>query len=455
MRLRARQGSGIRVELRKMMALAFPIALAELGWMAQGIVDVGMVGHLGPTAIGAAALGNSLYYVPTMAGVMLLVGLETVVARSRGQRDLATCSVWFDQGLYLSLALTVLISLLLRVLLFVVSGHFSQTVLTQDAVTYVGVLTWGTAPLLLFTAARYYLQALGQVRVVMMTLLSANLLNWAADFILINGKLGLPVMALRGAAVSTVLARLVMAAVLLCAVWRQRHTRGSCSPSLHALSRAKLIELLSIGSPVAAQVLCEVSAFAIASVVANRISPSAMAAHQIALNYVSLAYMVPLGLAAATTISVARALGESRIAKARRALRHALLICVAFTAGWSALFLSQAPTLTGLFSPDPQVRVSAAPLFLIAPLFISFDAAQTILAGALRGMSLTRVPLFVNLLATWLVGLPLGIYLASRGVHGLHGVAGLWIGLTAAHIVTTSVLSVYWATVPVGLRIES
>ena len=435
-----------------MVRLALPVALAELGWMLQGVVDIIMVGRLGPAAIGAVALGNALYYAPSLFGLGLLLGLDTVIARSHGEGDFDGCHRWLAQGIYVALA----VSPLLMALLFALAagtGHLGvQPELVAPSAGYLRVLLWGTLPLLLYAAARRYLQAVGQVRVITLTFVFANLTNWGANYVLINGKLGLPAMGVRGSALSTVLSRVLMALLLLGFAWHHERRRGHPLFAHWAPPRLRQIrQLLRLGLPIAFQLLLEVGAFAVTDVLAGRIGTHALAAHQIALNYGAMAYMVPLGISAAAAVSVGHALGAGNPARARRAAVLALALGIGFMVCTATLFLAIPRALTMVYTHDAAIVALVPPLLRLAALFAIFDAAQIILTGALRGMGLTRVPMFASLLGYWAIGLPLGILLAFHGltVHRTpsspYGVVGIWSGLTVALVLIACMLLTYWA----------
>ena len=438
--------SNLRAEVTAMVRLAFPVVLAELGWMLQGVVDVVMVGRLGPVAIGAVALGNALYYAPSLFGLGLLLGLDTVIAQSYGEGDFDACHRWLAQGVYIALvAAPALMALLFAMALGI--GHFGvKPELVAPSAGYLRVLLWGTLPLLLYTAARRYLQAVAQVAVITFTFLLANLTNWGANYVLINGKLGLPAMGVRGSALSTVLSRVLMAGMLLGFAWLHERRRGHplfahwAGPHLRQVRR-----LVQLGLPSAMQLLLEVGAFGVATILAGRISADALAAHQIALNYAAMAYMVPLGISSAAAVSVGHAIGGANPARARRSAWIALLLGISFMLCSATGFVTAPRLLTSLYTSDPRVLAVTTPLLILAAIFGTFDAAQIILTGALRGMGLTRVPMLANLLGYWVVGLPLSVLLAFYAGHApLDGVVGIWTGLTLALIVIAVVLFLYW-----------
>jgi MATE family multidrug resistance protein len=176
------------------------------------------------------------------------------------------------------------------------------------AAAYLRVLLWSILPLLVYGASRRYLQGVGQVRVITLTYVGANLVNWGGNWALIYGHLGFPAMGVRGSALSTVLARILMAVSLVGFAWRYERKRG------HPLFRhwaapqmARMQQLIRLGLPAAVQITLEVGAWNAATLAAGFLNPIALATHQIAINYASVTYMVPLGISAAAAVSVGHA----------------------------------------------------------------------------------------------------------------------------------------------------
>jgi len=425
-----------------MVALAVPVVLSELGWMAEGIVDTIMVGKLGPAAIGAVALGNAVCNTPSLFGIGLLLGLDTLVAQAFGRKDHDGCHRWLAQGVYLAC----LIAPPLMLLIYLGSFGFSQFGINPQvagpASSYLRILNWGTLPLLLYGGTRRYLQGVGDVRVITVTYVGANLLNWFGNWVLIYGKLGLPALGVNGSAISTVVSRVFMAAALLGFAWRYERKRG------HPLFRrwpgpsvAKLRELVRLGAPAAGQILLEVGAWNLATLAAGWLTPVELATHQIVLNYASVTYMVPLGVSAAAAVSVGHAVGAGDGARARRAGWLALGLGTSFMLLAALIFLVAPGPLIALYTRDPRVMAVGPGLLGVVAAFQIFDGIQTVSTGSLRGLGETRVPMLANLVGYWVLGLPLGLFLCFVLRWGIYG---LWIGLTLALIVIASTLLVRW-----------
>lgn len=425
-----------------MTSLAVPVVLSELGWMAMGVVDTIMVGRLGPAAIGAVALGNAICYTPSIFGMGLVLGLDTLVAQAYGREDHEECHRWLAQGVYMVCFAALPIMAVTELASFWLPKLGIDLEVAGPASTYARWFLWGTLPLLLYGAARRYLQGVGQVRVITVTYVLANLVNWLGNWVLIYGKLGFPAMGVNGSAISTVFSRVTMAAALMGFAWRYERKRG------HPLFKhwagpqvARLKKLLRLGAPAAGQILLEVGAWNLATFCAGYLTPVALATHQIVLNYASVTYMVPLGISAAAAVSVGHAVGAGDPARARRAGWLALGLGTSFMILAAIVFLVCPGPLIELFTHDAQVMAVGPALLGIVAAFEVFDGIQTVSTGALRGLGETRAPMFANLVGYWVLGLPLGLFLCFA----MHwGIYGLWIGLTVALVAIALAVLVRW-----------
>lgn len=431
-----------RGELGAMVKLAVPVVLSELGWMVMGVVDTMMVGRLGPAAIGAVALGNAVCYTPSMFGIGLLLGLDTLVSQAYGRKDHDECHRWLAQGVYLASISAVPIMAGIALVSFFFARFGIAAEVAAPASGYMSVLLWGTLPLLIYAASRRYLQGVGQVRVITVTYVAANLVNWFLNWVLIYGKLGMPALGVNGSALSTVFARVTMAVALIGFAWRYERKRG------HPLFRhwagpqiARLKQMLKLGAPAAGHILLEVGAWNLATFSAGYLTPVALATHQIVLNYASVTYMVPLGISAAAAVSVGHAVGAGDRARARRAGWLALGLGTSFMLLAAMTLLIWPRPLIELYTNDARVLAVGPGLLAIVAAFEVFDGIQAVSTGALRGLGETRAPMLANLVGYWVLGLPLGFFLCF----GLHwGIYGLWIGLTLALVVIAIALIARW-----------
>ena len=425
-----------------MLALALPVVLAELGWVTMGIVDVLMVGRLSAEAIGAVGIGSSIFMGVCVFAMGLLLGLDTLVSQSFGARRLDDCHRWLVHGVVLALGLSIPVTALLYALLVTLDlWGFDPTVLllTRD---YFRVVLWSLLPLLLYAAFRRYLQATGSVRPVMVALLLANVVNAVVNWMLIFGRWGAPELGVAGAAWATVLSRVFMALWLLWAiVARERGRRPGLFETSLRIEFNRIRRLCALGLPAAGQITLEVGVFALSTVLAGRLTPSSLAAHQIAINIAALTFMVPYGISSAGAVRVGHAIGRRDFAGAARAGWMALLFGTSFMVCAATVFVAFGRPIIASFTDDPSVLGVGVSLLAIAAVFQLFDGMQGVATGILRGLGDTQTPMIWNLAGHWFIGLPLGYALCFAA--GL-GIRGLWWGLSLGLIICGTALLVVW-----------
>ena len=440
-------------ELRPLLKLAGPVILAEVGWMSMGLVDTIMVGPLGPAAIAATGMGSGVFTAIVIFGMSLMLGLDAFVSQAHGAGNERECVHWLHQGVWLACCAAPIA----MALTWIVYGTLDEWGLHPETRRLVGpyirVISVSALPLLVYSAFRRYLQGMHLVQPIMLALVSANVINAAANWVLIYGNLGMPALGVEGSAWATTAARVYMAAFLYVAIRIEHKRRGNRHPKVDlAIDPARVKRLIALGFPAASQVALEVGVFAVATALAGRLDPVSSGAHQIALNLASLAFMVPLGLASSAAVRVGYAYGAGDRRRAARAGWTALVLsCVIMTALGLVFFLWPVP-LVRVFSPDPRIIEISVSLLAIAAGFQLFDGTQAVVTGALRGISETRMPMIVNFIGHWFLGLPVG-YVLCFGFGW--GVKGLWIGLSIGLVVAALVLTVVWWKRAVTLVIQN
>lgn len=434
---------GLEAEMPPMARLAGPVVLAELGWMAMGIVDTMFVGRLNAEALGAVSLGHAVFFVSAIAGLGLLLGLDTVISQAFGSGKLDECRKWLRHGIYLA----ILVSPPLMLLVWLLSNRLDQIGIDPDvrpgAALYAQIVTYSLPPLMLYMAFRRYLQAQDRTRAIVFALVSANLINLLVNWLLIFGNLGFPRLGVAGAAWATVFSRIWMALVLLLEILRIDRKlgpsawRGGWRPE-----RRRFRSLITLGLPAATQLLLEMGAFATATMLIGRLAPASLAAHHLALTAASLTFMVPLGISSAGAVRVGQAIGRKDPRGAGRAGWSALGLGTAFMAVAACVFVLLPRAILSAFTDQADVIATGVTLLWLAAIFQLFDGVQVISTGILRGSGDTRTPMLANLAAHWAIGLPIGAFLCFR----LNvGVLGMWVGLSIGLIFVGLVLLWAWS----------
>ena len=426
--------SGWGAELRATFALAWPLVIAQLAQNALTTTDVIMLGWLGPRYLAAGTLATT-FLMPFLVGGIGIVGaVAPLVAQARGARDIKAVRRIVRQGLWAAILLAALMVPILWQIrpIFAFLGQDPEASLMAEQ--FIHLAAWMLFPALAIIALRSLLSAFDATRIILVITLGGVLFNALLNYVLIFGHFGFPRLELRGSAIATVLTNILMFGLMLAYVLRHpRFKRFYVLMRFWMPDWPRFREIFRIGTPIGLTVLAEVGLFTAAAFLMGWLGTDEIAAHAIALQSASMAFMVPLGLGIAATVRVGRAYGRSDPEGIRKAGWTAFVLGTGFMAITCALFLTIGPTIVSWFL-DPRVPENAnaltlaATFLVVAGVFQLVDGAQVVAAHALRGLSDTKVPMMLAILGYWAVGLPIAYVLGF--VVGWRGV-GIWIGLAA------------------------
>ena len=427
-------------EFRSLLRLALPIVAVQVGLMLMGVVDTLMVGRVSAAALAAVALGNLYFFGIAIGGMGVLFALDPVISQAVGARDERAVARGVQRGLVLALALTLLSLLPLLVVEPVITVLRQPADVIPLAAGYVHAATPGMPAFLAFVVLRQTLQAMDRVRPIVVAILGANIVNAFLNWALVFGHLGMPAMGPVGTGWASTISRWTMLLALI------GLALGRLGPYLRPAGRdvlrlRPLARMLRLGVPIGAQFPLEMGAFAAVALLMGWLGTAQMAGHQIAINLASLTFMVPVGIAQAGSVRVGQAVGRGDPPAARRAVAAALVSGAAFMAVTGVAFLTLPGPLTALYTDEAVVVGIAVALIPVAGVFQVFDGLQVVAAGVLRGIGDTTAPFVANLLAFWLIGIPISLWLGFRTPAGP---VGLWWGLVVglAAVATFLVLRV-------------
>lgn len=441
-----------RRELRRLTRLASPVIATQLGTMTLGVVDVVMLGHYGVEALASSSLAR-VWLMGTAVFVQgLLLGLDPFISQAHGRRDAAELGATLQRGLVLALVIAPLLGAawILTEPFLKLTGAGSE--LAAAGGSYALARLPGLPAFLVFLVLRSWLQGRGLMRPAMWVVLGANLVNVAANAVLIFGGLGLPALGVRGAGLATSITQWVMLLGLLAIVRGLRLQRGAWRGWRRDAWRGAG-RVLSQGVPMGLHLGVEIWAFQLATLMANPLGTEAIASHSVALNLASISFMVPLGVSIAAAARVGNLIGEERLEDAQESARVAMYLGGLVMAFFAALFLLFRRELPALYNDDTAVIDLAAAILPIAAAFQLFDGLQVVAAGILRGMGRTRILPILHFTGFYVIGLPFAWWLAyERGV----GVPGIWWGLCLGLSIVALVLVVWIARRgPASLAVSS
>jgi len=412
--------------------LAAPLAIAQLSQMAMGVTDTILLGSLGPDALAAGGLGANLFFVVVTLLQGVLTSVSVSVSHARGANAEHRVPHIYWTGLLLSVLLSVPAFVLLSYAEPILLAFNEPATLAKNVGEYCAVLRWGTPGSLIgIGMMRAFLPAIGAARRLLWVSIGGVFINGFLNYGLIHGAYGLPKYGFLGSAAATTITVWLTAFALVAFLHlrpRYRHFVVAARPRLPLMG-----ELFGIGWPVAITYGVESTLFLATGMMVGLLGEAPLAAHQIALNVASVAFMVPLAIGQAANVRVGYWIGAGVPVAARHAGFVAIALGVAFMM-LSGLVLIVAPhAIVGLYLhlDDPanaQTIALATSLLGVAAVFQIVDGMQTVGSGCLRGLKDTRVPMLAAAFGYWGIGFPTGYVLAF---HFEAGTKGLWWGLAA------------------------
>lgn len=428
-------------EARQLLALAIPVIIAQVAQTAMGFVDTVMAGGYSATDMAAVAIGTSIWLPAILFGHGLLLALTPTVAQLNGSARRDRIAHQVRQGFWLAGMVSVLVMVVLWNAGHIIHAmHNIDPELADKAVRYLRALLWGAPGYLFFQVGRNQCEGLAKTKPGMVMGFIGLLVNIPVNYVFIYGHFGMPELGGVGCGVATAAVYWVMFFSMLSYMKKARSMRDIKNPEGFSKPDWAVVKRLSqLGLPIALALFFEVTLFAVVALLVSPLGITDVAGHQIALNFSSLMFVLPLSLGAAVTIRVGFRLGQGSTLDAQIAARTGVgvAICLAMcTALFTVIFREH---IALLYNDNPAVVALAAHLMLLAAIYQISDSIQVIGSGVLRGYKDTRSIFFITFIAYWVLGLPGGYILGlTDWVVEPMGPAGFWIGfiigLTSAAI---------------------
>jgi MATE family multidrug resistance protein len=415
--------AAIREEVRPTLGLAIPITVGLSASTLLGVTDSLMVAPLGAAPLAAVGLTSASALILQAAIWGLLAQLSVRIAGARGAGQARQVPVILRSGLWLGLIAGAL-GMLGMGTIWLALPHLGQP---AEVLAVVGpywlLIAVTMIPMSVLWVFKAAFEAVGRAWLATGLAFVGVVVNVPLNYALIWGAGPLPALGLTGAGVATLLAEIVALAVA--AAWWQ------FAPSMRRLrirapgTAADLGATAREGAPLGALYVAETGAMAVGTILIGTFGAVALAGNQVAMSVGALLYMVPMGIAGAVAIRVGEAVGAGAWVRLRPIAFAALGLALVWLSGAALTLGLFGRDIAALITDDPDVIAVAAAIFFIFALSQIADGLQSTMLGALRGMSDTAVPGAVSLLGYWVIGLPVGWWLAHPG--GL-GPAGIWAG---------------------------
>ena len=414
-------------EVRATVRLALPLVLGHLSAGLIGFVDNVIAGHHSTDTLAAVTVGTALLWLPMLIPIGTLISLTASVSHLHGAGREDEIGPLFRQALWLALALGAVMFAFLSLVPPLLPAFGIAPDIVPGATAFLHAVRWGGPALTLYFCLRYLSEGMHWTLPTMLIGFGGLLVLAPLGYMLTYGKLGLPELGAQGLGIASAVTMWLQAGTFALYLWRTRrfaHLR--LFARFEPPRRAPIGELLRTGLPIGITVLMEGGLFIVTALLIGRIGAVEASAHQIAINVAQLCFMIPMGVAEATTVRVGHAVGAGDPAGVRRASWAGYAIVLVTQMLSIAVLLLGHNAVVRLYTDDLAVAALASTLLLYAAAFQFPDGVQVLSAGALRGLKDTRVPMFIAMFAYWGVGMPLG---AGLGLGLGWGPQGMWVGL--------------------------
>ncbi len=416
-------------EFRHLTKLSGPIIIGQIALIATGFVDTVMAGRISPLALGAIAVGANLWIPVYLFCVGLMMAVSTMVAHYFGSGQYAPIRDLIKQALLVSSVLGILGLYAVRLLAELMVWIGIDAGIVPVATGYLFAVSWGIPAICAYLALRFVSEGIGYTRPMMFIQLSGLIINAFLNYVFMFGKLGVPAMGAVGAGWATATVMWINLFMLVFYILTHHRYTVIWQSVKCKMDWSRTREMLRLGLPIALTLVSEVGMFSAVALLMGSLGVIEVAAHQVAINFAGMMFMIPLGISAATTIRVGHALGEQKARQARFRGMAGISLAAMCMFGTASTMLLFPELIVSIYTQDVAVGNMAVSLLFMAAIFQLSDGIQVSAAGALRGMKDTLYPMLASFVVYWFFGLPVSYYL---GIRQEFGPQGLWMGLVAS-----------------------
>jgi MATE family multidrug resistance protein len=420
-----------RQHYRETLQLAYPIILGQLSTTIIMITDNIAVGNFSADALAAAGVAHALYMLIVILGMGISFGLTPPVASAAATGDTESCKKLLKHGLILYAGIGVALYVVIWALSMALPYFKQPPHIVEMAIPFMHLVGFSVVPSMIYFGFKQFMEGIAHPKDAMYVALIGEVLNAGLNVVLVFGFLGFPRLGLIGSGLATLLTRFLMVAIIAY-IFMTRKTYQPFRFRFNWDVRQKYFsQLIRIGIPIGLQMTFEASCFSASAIMSGWVADDGktLAAYQIALNIAATTFLIASGLSMAASIRTAQQRGLGNIEGMALAGKSAMILVMMYMALCALLIIVFRNVLPQLYVDSPEVEQIAASLLLVVAVFQLFDGLQVVAMGILRGLEDVKVPTIINLVAYWIVGLPLGAFFAFYA--GWGGV-GIWTGLAIA-----------------------
>lgn len=430
------------------LKLAYPVILGMLGHTLIGIVDNIMVGNLGATELAAVSLGNSFIFIAMSIGIGFSTAITPIIAEADAEKDSHKIRATFHHGLLLCTVLGIALFIIIVLAKPIMNLMHQPKEVVDLAAPYIDWVAFSLIPVIIYQGYKQFADGLSQTKYSMYAIFMANVVHIFFNYVLIYGLWIFPKLGILGAALGTVISRIMMVVFMHYLLkYNAELNQYFNNFSFKQIKKSILKKIINLGTPSALQMLFEVALFTAAIWLSGSIGKNSQAANQIALTIATVTFMFAMGLSVTAMIRIGNQKGKKDFKNLIIVARSIFLLAIILEIVFAVLFVIFHSFLPHYFLnmndssqlvDNTEVIAIASKLILVAAVFQISDGIQVVVLGALRGLQDVKIPMYIAFVSYWIIGFPISFYL---GKYTSFASVGVWIGLLAG--LTAAALFLY------------
>ena len=421
-----------RFEAKTLLKLSGPIVVTQLTQTMMYVIDTLMAGQVGVTDLSAVAIGSAIWLPLLLTFQGLLIALTPIIAQHFGAGRINAIKPALYQGVFLAVAISMLIFIAMQFIHLPLNLMQMDQEMRSKASDYLQYVSYGIFPAAGYMLLRNLFEGIGYTKAAMWISFIGILVNIPANYVFIHGMFGLPALGGAGCGLATAVVNLSMfGSLALFTALSKRTAEIRALPAPFKADLTQIWQIVALGTPIAFAFFFEVTLFTCVPLMIAHLGPTVVSAHQIANNFCSMVFMLPLSIGMATTIRVGHLAGSGDLKELRKAIGTAIQIGLLLAVGIAMLTYLLRHWVAGQYSADPAVLSLAASILVLACFYQLSDAVQVICSCTLRGLKYTKPIFYITFIAYWPIGFGLGCVLGLTDwlTAAPMGAAGFWVGI--------------------------
>jgi len=418
-------------EAKNIFVIAFPIIVASVSHLLMGFTDNVMAGRYSSVDLAGVSLGSAIWLPVTLFFMAILSSATPLMSTSIGRDGGKGNSEIFKTGLFLAALIGLILIFIINLSTLLLKIFIKENKTAEITKNYLIFVSFAIPGFLIYQVIRSVFESIGKTAPIMISSFIGMLLNIPLNYIFIYGKLGVKPFGGSGCGIATSISTYVMLILLLLILKKAQILKKG------KLSKEKIKQIIKLGLPIGAATFLEAFIFSFGSIMLAPLGTITVASHQIALNFISTIFMIPMSLGIAISVRVSHKYGENDLLYSATVWKIGIGMVLSIALFSSILMYLMIDKIIGFYTKDPNLIYNTKPLMMLAISFHIIDAFQVAANNALKGYHNTKYPMWISLFSYWIIALPLSYILVY--IFNLAAI-GFWIALIVGIVIAAGLL---------------